>query len=734
MELYERVNAVILKCRNRANEFHATAKTAGIWVAVTKTILYILRIIVIVPLVTAWQRICFLLLRVFTHKVLSDEKFVRANRATQKDAGRKKPRYLAFTHADIPFMLQAGSPLPPPANGTWLFNSTHTGFFPENILENRYGIWMHLYQQACKLSQQRIKKGKALLAPKGGLLDWFPSYSLLPMDSLAVCFAQNSGLPYALPNTFCTLEEIQNVMDTGKSAMLVWAERFPYKELGFSENWALYDTLGFFDNNYFPAQIAAMLARRFQEREAHLVVLHRRPSLFYEPIWSSNLPANIWSAALQERALTIQYPRPLEELIPQQQDWSCLHGAVVFAFHEGCTSRFDSVMNKTRINSGLPVVWMPFYSKFIPRSYALEALQQGGATYGQFPVRSLPFPGEDDLHLPAHAGKLCQEAAESIFPYTAHLRVFFEEYAIFLARLEAQSRMLRAIWSEFRPRLCLVDNLSRGEHAVPLLVCRQLGIPSIGLPEAALLLPELKQPVLPATRQSFASAFTEDAFIETKSVTADKAGSFDSLFLENEYSTQHYEQLLPHDNLVNILVVTLPPLLTIPLTVYRTEKCHMDALRKIDDVPSDLHQLIRMTFKTHPATPEFWDYRHAGIEQNHVLPRDSSMADALLSTEVLISLNYIGSPSCQAMKKGIPVITCLTTGKLGRDMYSLKLADMGLMSETPEETWEYIRRLIFDDKFRDVIIARQKEFCEAWLRPRRDDWCAWLKETIEEGA
>jgi len=378
---------------------------------------------------------------------------------------------------------------------------------------------------------------------------------------------------------------------------------------------------------------------------------------------------------------------------------------------------------------------MPYYQNLIPRSYALQALQQGGGIYNQIPVRALPLPGKNDVQLPMNAGKICQDAAEGIMPYASQLGAFFEEFAVFCARLEAQLRMLRSIWSEFRPRLCLAERLPLGEYAVPLLACRQLNIPSIGLPHAELYLAAVGQSDLPATRHVFANAFTEDAFIETEPAAAGKTGSFTVVDMENEYISQRNGRLIPRDNKVNILVVTGTPIGHAPLIVSCTEKDQTDGLSGLNDTPPNLRQLIRVAFKTHPSTPGFWDYRLAGIEQERILPKDSTMADALLTTDVLVSLNYIGSPSCQAMGKGIPVITWyLERSAILRNPRLFIVANTGLIAETREEVWEYIRRLISEEKFRDELIVRQKEFYETQLRPRRDDWGAWLKETIEEGA
>ena len=389
-------------------------------------------------------------------------------------------------------------------------------------------------------------------------------------------------------------------------------------------------------------------------------------------------------------------------------------------------------MTTTHKECGYPVVWMPYYLSLTPRSYALQALQQGGGTYGQIPIRALPLPGKNDITISTHAGKLCQEAAEGIFPYASQLGVFFEEFALFCTRLDAQLRMLRTIWTEFRPRVCLAESLSFGEYAVPLLACRQL-VPSIGLPHYELYLPSPMEPELPATRYAFASAFSEDAFAEY--TATGKIGSFAAVAVENSYPTQRHDRLLPRDSRVNILVVTVPPMFATPNLISCTEKKHTDSLRGLDDTPPDLQERVRVAFKTHPGTPHFWDYRHAGIGQERMLPRDSTMADALLTTDVLVSLNYISSPSCQAMREGIPVITCLTDDGLAHHYpHRSIIAAAGLMVKTPEEAWEHIRLLISNDGFRDKVIARQREFYETHVRPRRDDWSAWLKETIEEGA
>jgi hypothetical protein len=669
-------------------------------------------------------------------------------------------RYLAFSHADIPFILNAFSLEPPPTGGIWAFRPTAQGFFPEIDLRAEHSTRMHRHRKGLwKLFQYLFRdhrlssanncerttwledgwEGETLppaeIISSWKLLNWFSSYTLLPLDESAIIFAQKSNLPYVLPGDFFTPKELRDLWGLNEVTLTSWANRFPFETLGWKENWARYSVFSFSFCSY-PAHVAAALAQRFRENGTQLTVFRRQPPKFCSLHLGSDLSAFMWSELLPDQTLSIQYPMepPLEKKLATAPppDYSCLRDAVIFFFYEW-ENRHISAMKATKC--GHSVVWMPLYRDLTPVDFALRALQHGGETYPvtQVPILPLPFPEESGL-LSEQASDICQKVAEGIFPHASLLGPLFEEFATLCTRFDAQLESLLSIWSEFRPCLCLAEtHILLGEYAVPLLACRQLGIPSIGLPHGALYFPEFHHIFLPATRSVFSNPFSEEAFRHAG--VSGKTGSFTAVSLENEYPIKRYDLLMPRDGKINILVVTGPAMLNMPLMVTSTARERTADLEGLAATPPDLLERVNLAFKSHPSIKENWDYRLAGIGQDRVLPLDSSMDDALLTTDVLVTLNYAGNPSCLAMRKGIPVISCLTEGNISyRNPYMNRLVVAGLLAENPAATWEYISRLMDDNGFRDAVIARQNEFYKTWLRPKRDDWNTWLRETIEEGA
>ncbi|MDR2891645.1 MAG: hypothetical protein LBV80_00950 [Deltaproteobacteria bacterium] len=558
------------------------------------------------------------------------------------------------------------------------------------------------------------------------------------MDMYAITFAQKVGLPYLLPNELISGKDIRDSLNAASAATTVWARSLSVEALNWTENWAYYGSNGFFQYCCYPVYVATALARNFQKNGTRLITFLRNPPLFYDLGRSSDIGAYLWTQILGDSTLTMRYTAPCyQPVLPQrqQQDWSCLQDAVVFSFNEGCLARQWPLMEPTHKECGYPVVWMPYYFGLMPKTAALQALDKGNMAYKSIPVRALPVPSEKNASMPADAGKLLQKAADGIIPHAAQLGAIFEEHANFYARLEAQLKMLCAIWSKFRPRLVVAENIAQPEYAVPLLAAKQLGIPSIAVPHGALHVPARCSPPLPATRYAFASAFTEDAFAESNAVSADVIGSFDAVAMENEHPVQHHENLLPRDEKINILVLTGPPVSLTPLHMFITDAEHTQALRQLYTIPPDLEGKARVMFKTHPGTLEFWDYYRAGIGQEQILPKNSILAEALVTTDIVVALDYVGSPHCQAMRADIPVITCIASDHLrNATQYTRIVMEAGLVAEGVEAVWGYARRLLTDLSFRNDCLARQRTFHEARLHPRRNDWIAWLQETITNDA
>ncbi len=629
-------------------------------------------------------------------------------------------KYAAFSHSDIPFLNQAFVPDDMPLRSLEHFVRVDDLYVPEESLK------------------ESLRQDTPTARPANWrlLLDILrESHFFLPLDGTSAACAAQWGVRFKLPADLLTPDEFYTASGEGNDKFLAWLDKADARNLGWSENWFAHDGQSF-HFMFRAAHLAAGLAPVFAKEAEELICIGRTPPSLY-PVFSHNgLAQSIWSKALPGLVRQYRYsadpqqdPPPLEGC--DKQDYGAMEDAFVFCLFEGLLYRHRHLLNAVRKQSQRRLV-LALTEDTPARPYSSPILQ------GQ-----LNIPGYHALVMPAPSGaaqrfsptvvRLLRQSIEEYFPQTQDADVFFTEIAA--SRLYTVERMysnITELWRKYPPTLCVGENTLIGEYSVPLVAARALNIPGVSLPHATLDWPHLKRGV-PAVSRLCSTPAEVGAWNQARE-NKEEVVCFAEVDMEASYiHTPQAAFRLPRHRQIMLVILGVPLLVTMPMTYNLHPPALQTWLTVFNKVPEALRSTMHVIYKLHPGAGECIIMASSGIPSENVVPNDTPLRDILPHVNLVVSCEYISSPSIVAMKRSIPVIHCLEEVALKSFFYSPALrsvAKSGKLLHSPDDFWPYASSVLTDGPERAAHVSRQHEFLQRHIQPTSRGVASYLEQVV----
>lgn len=270
------------------------------------------------------------------------------------------------------------------------------------------------------------------------------------------------------------------------------------------------------------------------------------------------------------------------------------------------------------------------------------------------------------------------------------------------------SSWLSRLFSVYRPRLVCSSQVVVTELRYFERICLDMAIPVIGVPHSAIQDP---RGVLFAGKDLYVSAmpskFCEKCYDDALAV---RTCSLDGLFSVDEYVMNEKRCVAAGKPTILFLYGTCQ---FSPGLIYWDGMAErVELLKKLSTPPNACMASYAVYHKLHPLGFDMELFQIAGVDPVSILPLKSNLGDLLKQVDVVVSVNYVSSPSQQAIYNGVSIIHLNTTDSLhfastlnfaGRVLHN----SGAIFAFSVREMWEIAAKIIHDEQYRSDVLARQ---------------------------
>ncbi len=642
-------------------------------------------------------------------------------------------KYAAFSGSDIVFLRNAALPHKIPEDEDCRFKKLRHCYVPEDfsLINADAAEWMQQYID----SQNKVAAG--VVAEKDHVSTLVRALSVdhtfLPLDNNALCFALDNKLPFEVPTDWLTGQQFYAAPRLASNNLRAWLAKYDARDFGWLENWFEFDKFSFF---YLmqAATMAESLIPLLAQKASRLVVFCRKTPSVLPTMSATEIPQTIWKTALPDITTAIVYPAtpPLEYYLEgvERQDYSIMHDSVTLALYENHFPRHNNIIEATLQQSTRPVTLALLHCRW-------NSTLSRNSLLGQTPVKDCPtvvIPSFSGTLNDFSAEVLCgfQTSMQGLFPFSECLDFMFKDFATTrFYNLESTYSYLFLLWQKYRPAMCIAENLAYGEQCIPLLVSRALEIPCASVPHGAMHAPSSLEAV-PATTHCFCTPLQLN---EWKSYVESDAECLclQEFNMNTSYSSSSSIRYYFPEHKKIILVVLGAAMWFTPL-LQNTYMPHMyNWLTEINNPPEDMQEETLIFYKLHPGFTDYGLMKRAGIDEKHVLPKESSLNDLLQHIDILVSCEYISSPSLVGFESNIPVLHCIDKHAISDENNSDSkrlVAKIGKLVTSPEDFWDSVREIHGNSIAREIVLARQQAFLKEFIYPKETGWGACMEAII----
>ena len=548
----------------------------------------------------------------------------------------------------------------------------------------------------------------------------------VPLDATSLAYALQLNLPHIIPS------DVVNTRTTAQLPLYIaqkikdWAEAVDYRRLGFSCNWILHDSVPL----QFLLQSAYMAFNMipFFKKNSHKLITPRRHSPEFLPnLCCSDTPQVVWEKHLNAITKSLPYQDRYPRFLPFDgwaQDFSSLQNSITFAYYEvGIHRSFGhirQVIEKARDKSVICI--MPcMYNPTISREIVSDGTITPCPPYLVAPLDN-PTDPNPSYFSENTLGELV-ESAQKVFPelgiFELMLLQFINERYPYLERMY---RGLRSLWSQYRPKLCVAENLAQGEYSIPLLVANELEIPSVSTPHSLFHLPAVAP--TPATMHACASPLVKKAY-EEKGCDC-TAQAFDEVYCKISYPSSK-EFVLSKSKNFSLLVLPADSMQHSTPLLYGASPHYieqwLDALQRI---PEKLKSSVELFYKLHPAFGAVELLKALNISEESIIPSQIPAEAIIESFDLVVCIEYVSSPNQIALEKNIPLINCI------HDVTTFNRAQQHFIANTftindYDALWPAVVHKVINPFAKQNVLAQQSETLDTIMRAPKDVWVPTLE-------
>lgn len=285
----------------------------------------------------------------------------------------------------------------------------------------------------------------------------------------------------------------------------------------------------------------------------------------------------------------------------------------------------------------------------------------------------------------------------------------------------------RAIVAQ-RPK-CIIASSSPGiEMKLMLEIAQKENIPTVMFPHAALHFPNFNL-MSDFNFYAVCSPFIKRIFQEKLGIANCLISSCSTFKMDNEYPIRNKPKRYK-PNLPKILVLTSNsevsylPFFHTPTTI----KLLATLWVQTQSEPN----CVQMYFKGHPGHPEHCIFAQANIPTTNILYERSEIAQLFSDTDIVITVDYIGSPNEQAIRHAIPVITLIQSSNFyfHTPMMDLAQNGTGLVTDDAKKCWRLVNSLLYTKGFRETVIEKQSQWHKKHFATETPQLSKWIGEKL----
>jgi hypothetical protein len=557
------------------------------------------------------------------------------------------------------------------------------------------------------------------------------------MEPAVAAFLQKEGLSYEWPDALLTKEKRNACFAKAQQTARVWAARFGagsppsllYKSLelqlttlftaealadswleaGVEKVYALHHgslrTDGYWQDGALPQAVwLDLLGRRYEGLDARVF---SAPKTIYGGL-QSFIPSPLGSMYRRLRAFagrgkraTLRWISNIREALEKKfsektVDYSCVRDAVAVFSHPKFVERDAHFIRQLTKNE--PVCLFLYHPSAEQLDFAREMLK-------------VPVLEIRDAQCGVSAA--LEHEIEDLLGYIDDMPTAGRILAEYIRR-NNQSASIAGLWltrlfSEYRPRLACSSQTIGVELRYFERACLDLGIPVIAVPHAVA---QDTRGILFDKKDLYVSALAGRIYEDCcgDEALAIRTCSLEGLFMADEY---RMDTLVPIPEGKAAVLFLYGACQSYPGLIYFDGPAERAALlRALSDPPETVRTTCAIYHKLHPAGFDMAMFQTAGVAPDSILPLSSNLADLLGKISVAVTVNYVSSPSQQAIMKDVPVIHLNTTLSGESIRYNLPIGKAlrrhgAVFAFCVEEMWHIIMEIIRNGQYRREVMERQ---------------------------
>lgn len=340
---------------------------------------------------------------------------------------------------------------------------------------------------------------------------------------------------------------------------------------------------------------------------------------------------------------------------------------------------------------------------------------------------SLPPPpdtnSQDKHSAQLLAGFFCQDPVDQVWIEEFCLDFLIKRWHFFSSLFDYFAVLIQ------QNPLCIISSSTPSiEMKMLLHLAQKHGIPRIMFPHAALHFP-VEDLALDYAYCVTCYPYVTKMFKTMLPASTMEINDFSSLNLDNEYSTK---------------AITLPKRAATPQVIILTSGSDVSyipffhapttisLLKTLWEKAQTSTKPVELVFKGHPGRPEQNLFKEANIPTTQILDNHSEIAKLYTTSDVVVTLDYVGSPNEQALRLGIPVITLIQKTNYYAYTPLMELAhnDTNLVTDNAEQCWFMIEAILSNTSKQEAIIQAQKKWHQRNFASASKDLTSWLAKTI----
>jgi hypothetical protein len=280
-------------------------------------------------------------------------------------------------------------------------------------------------------------------------------------------------------------------------------------------------------------------------------------------------------------------------------------------------------------------------------------------------------------------------------------------------RLVSKYRLWRKLWKQVKPSIVMVSSNVHSESQLPAAAAQATGIPTYSIPHGAVdTFPE----TIIASHYILCDHLLQKETWRAVGIPNDRLLLCRGVVPEHEYPVKPV--LMDFARGACRLVALTDPVSYPSRILGGSHKAQLDALAILARPPENLREKVNVVLKLHPHSSELDLYAAVDKELQQRILLNTDLIALLTITDLVVSVNYLGSALIHVMRAQKPVIFLWTDPLMGQSItreYAEFFLQAGILARTEKAFWGLVSAFISDHEFAGEMRRGVQKFATAFL-------------------